>query len=129
MDPTALGRGAAVLNAYPLMHSQGDLRGAARGGPGRRPLILTRSAFAGQQRYGAIVWSGDITSTWTAMRKQNAAGLGMSISGLPYWTTDAGGYAPPARFTAAPPAAADLAEWRALKTCDRRRDLGRCQRG
>jgi alpha-D-xyloside xylohydrolase len=114
MTPTALGQGAAVLNAYSLMHSQGIYEGQRAAAPGRRPLILTRSAFAGQQRYGAVVWSGDITSTWTAMRKQIAAGLGISISGLPYWTMDAGGYAPPARFTAAAPTAADLAEWREL---------------
>jgi alpha-D-xyloside xylohydrolase len=96
------------------MHSLGIYEGQRAAAPGRRPLILTRSAFAGQQRYGAVVWSGDITSTWTAMRKQIAAGLGISISGLPYWTMDAGGYAPPARFTAAAPTAADLAEWREL---------------
>ena len=56
--------------------------------PDRRVLILTRSGFAGVQRYAAASWSGDISSTWTALRKQLAAGLGFAISGMPYWTFD-----------------------------------------
>jgi alpha-D-xyloside xylohydrolase len=114
MDPTAGGPASALLNAYSLAHSEGLYEGQRAAAPDRRVLILTRSAFAGQQRYGAVVWSGDITSTWTAMRKQIAAGLGLSISGLPYWTMDAGGYALPARFATATPTAADLDEWREL---------------
>jgi len=54
-------------------------------------FILTRSGFAGTQRYASATWSGDITSTWTAMAKQIPAGLGFSISGMPYWTQDIGG--------------------------------------
>jgi alpha-D-xyloside xylohydrolase len=75
---------------------------------------LTRNGFAGQQRYSAATWSGDISSTWTAMRKQIPAGLGFSLSGMPYWTLDSGGFAVPARFAAASPTAADLDEWRDL---------------
>jgi alpha-D-xyloside xylohydrolase len=58
----------------------------------RRVFILTRSAFAGQQRYGVNSWSGDIHSTWDVLRKQISAGLNFSICGIPYWNTDIGGF-------------------------------------
>jgi alpha-D-xyloside xylohydrolase len=83
--------------------------------PDRRVLILTRSGFAGMQRYGAASWSGDISSTWTAMRKQIAAGLGFAISGMPYWTFDTGGFSVPPRFAHAARGSADLDEWRELQ--------------
>jgi len=60
--------------------------------PERRPCILTRSAFPGQQRYNAIVWSGDVGADWDAFRRQIVAGLNYCASGLPYWTTDIGGF-------------------------------------
>jgi alpha-D-xyloside xylohydrolase len=82
--------------------------------PNQRVFILTRSAFAGQQRYAAASWSGDTTSTWTAMAKQIPAGLGLSISGLPYWTMDIGGYTMQAKFSAANPKPEDEEEWREL---------------
>jgi alpha-D-xyloside xylohydrolase len=116
MSPTAMGTGARVLNAYPLVHSQGVYEGQRSAAPDQRVFILTRSGFAGQQRYGAATWSGDITSTWTAMKKQIPAGLGFSISGVPYWTLDTGGFVVPDRFSAAKPAPADLAEWYELNT-------------
>jgi len=59
-------------------------------------VILTRSAFAGQQRNAAASWSGDISSNWTTLRRQIPAGLSFSMSGLPYWTTDTGGFFRPA---------------------------------
>ena len=52
---------------------------------GKRVFILTRSAFAGQQRYGANTWSGDVTSSWNALRNQISAGLNFSLTGIPYW--------------------------------------------
>jgi alpha-D-xyloside xylohydrolase len=55
-------------------------------------FILTRSAFAGQQRYGANTWSGDVTSSWDALRNQISAGLNFSLSGIPYWNSDIGGF-------------------------------------
>jgi alpha-D-xyloside xylohydrolase len=61
-------------------------------------FILTRSGFAGQQRYAAAVWSGDISSTWTAMRRQIPAGLSFCLSGMPYWTMDIGGFSVPPRY-------------------------------
>jgi alpha-D-xyloside xylohydrolase len=116
MHPTAMGTGSRMLNAYSLVNSQGVYEGQRAAAPDERVFILTRSGFAGQQRYAAATWSGDITSTWTAMRQQIAAGLGFSVSGLPYWTMDVGGFSVPARFSRKDPRPEDLAEWRELNT-------------
>ncbi len=99
MPNTAAGTGARVLNAYPLLNSQAVYEGQRQAAPDQRVFILTRSGYAGQQHYAAASWSGDISSTWTAMKKQIAAGLGYSISGLPYWTMDSGGFSVPPRFS------------------------------
>lgn len=114
INPTAVGSGARMLNAYSLEQVGGIYEGQRQAAPDRRVAILTRSAFAGLQRYGAAIWSGDIASAWPAMRKQIAAGLGFSISGIPYWTMDVGGYWPQPRFRAEPMAPADAEEWREL---------------
>ncbi|MGA2916309.1 MAG: TIM-barrel domain-containing protein [Sedimentisphaerales bacterium] len=98
MNPTALGVSTRVLNGYSLMNSKGIYEGQRSSAPKRRVCILTRSAFAGQQRYAAATWSGDVPSTWEAMRKQITAGLGFSISGIPYWSMDIGGFTWPPRF-------------------------------
>jgi len=116
MNPNYLGTGARMHNAYSLVNSQAIYEGQRMAAPNQRVFILTRSGFAGQQRYAATTWSGDITSTWTAMAKQIPAGLGFSISGMPYWTVDGGGFAVPARFSATSPTAADQAEWYELNT-------------
>jgi alpha-D-xyloside xylohydrolase len=105
-----------MLNAYSLVNSQAIFEGQVAAAPNQRVFMLTRNGFAGQQRYAAASWSGDITSTWTAMRKQVPAGLSFSVSGMPYWTLDSGGFAPPARFSATNPTGADTAEWRELNT-------------
>ena len=114
MNPTALGAASRVLNAYSLLNSQAICQGQRRAAPDQRVFILTRSGFAGQQRWAAATWSGDITSTWTAMRKQIAAGLGFSLSGLPYWTMDIGGFSVPSRFSRRDTAPEDVEEWREL---------------
>jgi alpha-D-xyloside xylohydrolase len=116
MHPTALGTGSRMLNAYSLVNSQAIFEGQTAAAPNQRVFILTRNGFAGQQRYAAASWSGDITSTWTAMRKQVPAGLSYSISGLPYWTLDSGGFAVQSKYSATNPAAADVTEWRELNT-------------
>ena len=116
MNPTALGTGARVLNAYPLMNSEGVYNGQREAAPQQRVFILTRSAFAGAQRYAAATWSGDTSSTWTAMRAQIPAGLGFCLSGIPYWTMDVGGFSVPARFSAEHPKPEDVEEWRELYT-------------
>ena len=119
MTPTALGSGSRMLNAYALVNSQAVYEGQRAAAPNQRVFILTRNGFAGQQRYSAATWSGDISSTWTAMRKQIPAGLGFSISGMPYWTLDSGGYAVPTQFrlpAAGTPATPPPAEWNELNT-------------
>ena len=58
----------------------------------KRVSILTRSAFAGQQKYGTAVWSGDVTSSWDVFKKQIPAGLNLCMTGIPYWTSDIGGF-------------------------------------
>ncbi len=116
MTPTALGTGASVLNAYPLMESRAVFEGQRQAAPDQRVFILTRSGFAGQQRYAAASWSGDTSSTWQAMRKQIAAGIGFSISGVPWWTMDVGGFSVPNCFNADSPTPDDVDEWRELNT-------------
>lgn len=113
-NPNYLGTGARHLLAYPLMEAEAVYNGQRSVHPDARFFNLTRSGFLGLQRYGAASWSGDITSDWRAMRKQIAAGLGYSISGLPYWTMDAGGFSVPPRFEPENLDPAHLAEWREL---------------
>ncbi len=113
-NPTGMGSGARVLNGYSLVNSLGIYEGQRAAAPDRRVVILTRSAFAGQQRYGAATWSGDITTTWTAMRKQIPAGLSFSLSGLPYWASDTGGFDTSPRFVRTPMAPDDAEEWKEL---------------
>jgi alpha-D-xyloside xylohydrolase len=91
---TAAGSGAEVFNAYPLMHSTGIYQGQRGQTDQQRVVILTRSAYAGQQRNSAISWSGDIDSTWRVFRNQVPAGLNFCASGIPYWNTDIGGFNP-----------------------------------
>ena len=83
---------AEQTNAYGLYHSQGIYEGQRREQDGKRIVNLTRSAYTGQQRYGTILWSGDVAATWDTLRTQIAAGLNFCASGLPYWTTDIGAF-------------------------------------
>ncbi len=89
---TPLGPGYLVYNAYPLMHSTGIYQGQRATTDRKRVVILTRSAYAGQQRNSAITWSGDIQGTWQVLRNQVPAALNFSLSGIPYWNTDTGGF-------------------------------------
>ena len=89
---TPMGPGYEVYNAYPLMHSTGIYQGQRATTDQKRVVILTRSAYAGQQRNSAITWSGDITGTWQVLKNQIPAGLNFSLSGIPYWNTDTGGF-------------------------------------
>ena len=92
MNPTFEGSGIANLNAYPLQHTKGVFEGQMQQNPDQRVTILTRSAFAGQQKYSTIVWSGDIAGEWNNLKASIPAGLSFSMSGMPYWTTDTGGF-------------------------------------
>jgi len=89
---TAAGPGALVYNAYPLLHTTGVHDGMLRDQPDKRVFILTRSAYAGQQRNGAITWSGDTTGNWDFFRQQIPEALNFSLSGIPYWSADIGGF-------------------------------------
>jgi alpha-D-xyloside xylohydrolase len=90
---TALGKGALYINAYPLQHAKALYEGWRSVGPNdKRVYVLTRSAFAGQQRYAATTWSGDIDCDFETYARQIPAGLNYAAAGMPYWTTDIGGY-------------------------------------
>ena len=89
---THLGPGEFVRNAYPLYETTAVYQGQRATTDEKRVVILTRSAFAGQQRNASISWSGDISANWETLRRQIPAGLSFSMSGLPYWTTDIGGF-------------------------------------
>jgi alpha-D-xyloside xylohydrolase len=86
-----LGAGAEVQGVYPREHARGVYEGLRASGE-TDVLTLCRSAWAGSQRYGAAVWSGDVESTFEALAAQIPAGLNMGISGIPWWTTDIGGF-------------------------------------
>ena len=88
--------GELLRNVYPLYVNRTVYEGLRKDDPGRRAFILTRSAFAGMQRYGTATWSGDVGHDWETMRRQIAAGLGQMSTGLPWWTYDAGGFFRPA---------------------------------
>jgi alpha-D-xyloside xylohydrolase len=93
---TAAGPGIAVTNSFPLLHTTAVYEGMRRDQPGKRVFILSRSAYAGQQRNGAITWSGDIRGNWETLRRQIPAALNFSMSGIPYWSNDIGGFFPQA---------------------------------
>jgi alpha-D-xyloside xylohydrolase len=89
---TYLGSFRKVRNAYPLMCAGGVYTHQRNVTSGKRVFILTRSAFAGQQRYGANTWSGDVVASWDALKKQISAGLNFSLCAIPYWNSDIGGF-------------------------------------
>jgi alpha-D-xyloside xylohydrolase len=91
----AIGNGAQYTNVYPFTHTLGIQQHWRATTDRKRVFLLTRSAFLGQQRVGATVWSGDVYGSYWGLRRQVAAGLNFALSGYPYWTTDIGGYYPP----------------------------------
>jgi alpha-D-xyloside xylohydrolase len=86
-----LGPGPEVANIYPMLHAKAFHDGMTSEGDDE-VVLLCRSAWAGSQRYGAAVWSGDIDSTFEDLRRQIPAGLNIGLSGIPWWTTDIGGF-------------------------------------
>ena len=114
VNPNAMGTSARYENAYSLMNSKGVYKGQRETSPNQRVFILTRSAYAGQQRYAAATWSGDVTTRWDDLELQISAGLNFCLSGIPYWTHDIGGFAVEPRFENAQ--GEDLEEWRELNT-------------
>lgn len=89
---TYLGSFRKVRNAFPLMTVGGVAQQQRAKSSDKRVFILTRSAFAGQQRYGANLWSGDVVASWQALHAQITAGLNVSLSGIPHWNSDIGGF-------------------------------------
>ncbi len=81
-----------LINAYSLVHSEGIYAGQRATSSDKRVFTLTRSAYLGQQRYGTVTWSGDVSATWETLRRQIADGLNFAATGMPYWSTDAGGF-------------------------------------
>lgn len=91
LGKNALGDFTRYLNPYTLMTTRGTYEGQ-RATSEKRVLTLTRSAWAGQQRYAAMPWSGDTTASWEVFRNQIAGGINVAMAGLPYWTQDTGGF-------------------------------------
>ncbi len=87
-----LGSGARYANLYPLMTTSAVYEGQRRTSDQKRVFILSRSAFAGAQRNSIAAWSGDVESNWLSFARQIPAGLNFELSGIPYWTTDVGGF-------------------------------------
>lgn len=121
--PTALGSSTEYFNAYALMNAQAVYEGQRGSGSDKRVFLLTRSGFAGLQRYSTASWSGDIGTRWEDMKAQISAGLNFAMSGIPYWTQDVGGFSVESRYYGAQYAFdatgvenADLKEWRELNT-------------
>jgi alpha-D-xyloside xylohydrolase len=89
---THMGTVRSVYNAYPLMSVGGVYDHQRAVTDAKRAFILTRSAFAGQQRYATTAWSGDVDADWHVLRNQISGGLNFSLCGIPYWNTDIGGF-------------------------------------
>src|SRR5438876_4349640 len=87
-----IGSGDRYANIFPLMTTRAVYEGQRSASDQKRVFILSRSAFAGSQRYGVTAWSGDVLSDWVSFKRQIPAGLNFSLSGIPYWTTDIGGF-------------------------------------
>lgn len=119
--PTALGPSAQYYNTYALVNAQAIYEGQMSKNPDQRVFLLTRSGFAGLQRYSTAVWSGDIGTRWEELKAQISAGLNFALSGIPYWTMDIGGFCVERRYMAAQrlydqtgEENTDLKEWREL---------------
>jgi len=91
-NKVAIGNGARYVNMYPLMTTTAAYEGQRAASDEKRVFILSRSAYAGSQRNSVTAWSGDVDSDFESFRRQIPAGLNYSLSGLPYWTTDIGGF-------------------------------------
>ena len=88
--PTALGTSTEYFNAYALVNAEAIYNGQRGVNPNQRVFLLTRSGFAGEQRYSTATWSGDIGTRWEDMRAQMTAGLNYQLAGLPFWGMDIG---------------------------------------
>ena len=120
---TALGTSTEYFNAYSIVNADAIYNGQRSVNPNQRVFLLTRSGFAGEQRYSTATWSGDIGTRWEDMRAQMTAGMNYSLSGLPFWGMDDGGFCVENRYVRAQQhfdqtgqENEDLKEWRELQT-------------
>lgn len=90
--PTADGTFRSVHNAFPLLSNKGVYEHQRATSNDKRLFLMTRSSYFGQQHYGSFCWSGDVVSQWNVMRRQIAGGLNYSLCGIPFWSTDLGGF-------------------------------------
>ncbi|CAL4867084.1 hypothetical protein MMA231_01334 [Asticcacaulis sp. MM231] len=88
----SIGTGDRYHNLFPLVHVEGVQQGMREWKPNKRALILSRAAYLGSQRTGALFWSSDIQPTWEALQRQIPTGLNMTASGIAYWGNDIGGW-------------------------------------
>jgi alpha-D-xyloside xylohydrolase len=114
--PTAIGPSAKYFNTYALINAAAIYNGQRSVDPDKRVFLLTRSGFAGLQGYSTATWSGDIGTRWEDMKAQISAGLNYSLSGIPYWTMDIGGFCVENRYVRAEEGSEDMNEWRELNT-------------
>lgn len=112
--PTYLGSSTRYFNTYALVNADAIYNGQRKSAPNQRVFLLTRSGFAGLQRYSTATWSGDIGSSWEDMKAQISAGLNFSISGIPFWSQDIGGFTPQNKFYRAAEGSDAAEEWREL---------------
>ena len=98
MSPLSVGSGAEYFNSYAIPHATGVYEGERNTSPNTRSFILTRSGFAGIQRTGSAIWSGDIVPRWSNLKEQIAAGVGAGLAGMPNWTFDIGGFTPEDKY-------------------------------
>ena len=112
ITPNALGSSTEYLNAYALVNAQAIYEGQRSVDPDKRVFLLTRNGFAGLQRYSTASWSGDIGTSWEDFRMQAAAGLNYSMSGIPFWGMDIGGFSVMSKFYDS----ANAPEWQELQT-------------
>src|SRR5665213_1460623 len=99
-----LGSGDEYRLVYPLFVTKTVYEGSRKDAPEKRVMILSRSAYLGEQRNSVATWSGDIGNSWDTLRRQVTAGLDYAASGMPYWTTDTGGFFRPGRTQYTDPA-------------------------
>ena len=123
ITPTALGPSTEYFNAYGLMNAEAIYDGQRGVNPDKRVFLLTRSGFAGQQRYSTVTWSGDIGTGWEDMKAQISAGLNFAAAGIPFWSMDIGGFSVQDKFMKAQGIYDatgvendDLKEWRELNS-------------
>ncbi len=112
ITPNALGTSTEYLNAYALVNAEAIYDGQRSVDPDKRVFLLTRNGFAGLQRYSTASWSGDIGTSWEDFRMQAAAGLNYSMSGIPFWGMDIGGFSVMSKFYDS----ANAPEWQELQT-------------